>query len=287
MLKSSDSKNPRVFSPYYVNQSRLLDVFAILNNGLSEYTEITTALSLEKTRTAKGEISANGGFRILNIGGSVAGGVDNKNGQTSSNTEKKVQTITSILSLVIESLTTKNYFHEINTSKAGDFVLIPVCLKINSIKNLMTEFSELMGLIHSSPTGSSTKQGKSSSSQGMDGQIKQVKMLFSGEEIVFETDDYAVFGNITEDNLYQGYRSDIIGTELTCLAQVQRVYPDGTELMKNTLFSKIKDSEVKQQFIEAIIQIDANRSIFEFESSAIISITDKPVYQIEIIALLL
>ena len=287
MLKNEDFKNPRVFSPYYVNQSRLLDIYAILNNGLSEYTEITTALSVEKTKTAKGEVSANGGFRILNIGGSISGGADNKNGQTSSNTEKKVQTITSVLSLVIESLTSKNYLREITTSKAGDFIIIPVCLKINSMKNLLTEFSELKNLIDSSTSISSSKQSKPSTTQSMDGQIKQIKMLFAGEEIVFETDSYAVIGNIFEDNLYQGYRSEIIGTELTCLAQVKKVYPNGTELMKNTLFSKIKDDDVKKHFIEAVGQIDATRSTFEFESSAIVSISDKPVYQIEIIALLL
>ena len=109
-------------------------------------------------------------------------------------------------------------------------------------------------------------------------------MLFDGEEILYQTDDYAIIGNILDSNLYQSVRADLIGTELTCLAQVKRVFPGGTELMKNTIFTKIKDNTAKQKLIDSVQQI-AKANIFDFEAIAVTSIQDKPVYQLEIIAL--
>ena len=35
-------KQKELFFPYYINQGRLLDIYAILNNGYSEYSEIIT-----------------------------------------------------------------------------------------------------------------------------------------------------------------------------------------------------------------------------------------------------
>ena len=111
-----------------------------------------------------------------------------------------------------------------------------------------------------------------------------LKVLFGGEEIVFQTEKYAIIGNIVEQNLYQASKSDIIGTELKCLAQVKRVYPNGTELMKNTIFTKIKDAKVKKSFIEAMMSL-SNQETYDFDVVAIPSIRGKPVYQVEIIAL--
>lgn len=87
-----------------------------------------------------------------------------------------------------------------------------------------------------------------------------------------------------DDNLYQSVRYDLIGTELTCLAQVKRVFPNGTELMKNTIFTKIKDTTAKQQLIDAMQKI-ADENVFDFEAVAVSAIHGKPVYQLEIIAL--
>ena len=69
-----------------------------------------------------------------------------------------------------------------------------------------------------------------------------------------------------------------------CLAQVKRVFPDGTELMKNTIFTKVKDVAAKEKLISAVSQL-VDGTIFDFEATAVPSIKGKPVYQIEIIAL--
>lgn len=44
MSKDKIEENRKLFFPYYINQGRLLDIYAILNDGYSEYSEITTAM---------------------------------------------------------------------------------------------------------------------------------------------------------------------------------------------------------------------------------------------------
>ena len=41
MPKHDKETKVELFFPYYINQSRLLDIYAILNGGYSEYAEIT------------------------------------------------------------------------------------------------------------------------------------------------------------------------------------------------------------------------------------------------------
>lgn len=144
--------------------------------------------------------------------------------------------------------------------------------------------SELLKLAGDMQKLGATVKGTGKSNSDMNNILKTMQILFGGEEIIYETDDYAVIGNITDDNLYQSVRYDLIGTELTCLAQVKRVFPDGTELMKNTIFTKIKDAAAKQQLIDAIQKV-ADQNIFDFEAVAVSAIHGKPVYQLEIIAL--
>jgi hypothetical protein len=79
-------------------------------------------------------------------------------------------------------------------------------------------------------------------------------------------------------------RADIIGTELKCLAQVKRVFPNGTELMKNTIFTKIKDTSAKEKMVQSMKAL-TDGNVFDFEAVAKFSIQGKPVYQLEIIAL--
>lgn len=61
-------KTTELFFPYYVNQGRLLDLYAILNGGYSEYIELTTAVGMEYTKSLKTEASVHVGFKLFNYG---------------------------------------------------------------------------------------------------------------------------------------------------------------------------------------------------------------------------
>ena len=286
-MVNKETKNVELFFPYYINQGRLLDIYAILNGGYSEYSEITTAISGEKTKAKEADISVNGGFKLFNFGGNVAYNTERTDSHTNENKEKKVQTVTSVLSIVKSMLSEKGYLQDISKAKSGVFVCIPVVLSINSInsiKSLLTEMADLLKLSENMQKLGATVKGAGRSNNDINNILKTMQVLFGGEEILYETGDYAIIGNIVDTNLYQAVRAVIIGTELTCLAQVKRVFPNGTELMKNTIFTKIKDISAKQALIDAMGKV-ADENVFDFEAIAVSSIQGKPVYQLEIIAL--
>lgn len=284
MAKEKAKERVELFFPYYINQSRLLDIYAILNGGYSEYAEITTSVSTEKTKSGKLDGQANGGFKLVNLGGAFGGELGKTDGESQENREKKVQTITSILSMVKTSLTDKGYLVKILEAESGDFVCLPVCLQINSIKSMIEEMAKLLKLAeHMKKNGFEIKDGGQSVKKYED-ILKSIQILFAGEEILFEDTHFAITGNILDENLYQGNRSDLINVRLTCLAQVKRVFPDGTELMKNTIFTKIKDAGAKDKLI-ASMQTLTSGDVFDFEATAVSAIRGKPVYQLEIIAL--
>ena len=280
----SDNKT-ELFFPYYVNQGRLLDLYAILNGGYSEYEEVTTAITDSKIKSGEMKISGNAGFKIFNFGIS-AEGIKNVGKESSDETkERKVQTVTSVLSIVKSKLKDKQYIHDILEASPGDFIRMPVTLSINSIKYLMDEVSEIMGLLNGLSKGGINVEGISKNdTKEWSSIIKSMKIMFSGEEMLYETENYAVIGNINDTHLYQAVRADLVGTEMKCLAQVKRVFPEGTELMKNTIFSKLTDDRAKIEFINSMEEL-ANGESFKFEAKAVSSIEGKPVYQLEIIAL--
>lgn len=285
-MAEKETNNIELFFPYYVNQGRLLDIYAILNGGYSEYAEITTAISNGKTKGTKVDMTVSAGFKLFNFGANLSESVEKTTGLTNENKEKKVQTVTSVLSIVKSTLSNKGYLKDIMEAKPGQFVCLPVTLSINSIKSLITEMSELLKLSDNmQKIGASVKgAGTAKNNSDMINLLKAIQVVFGGEEILYQTDNYAIIGNIVDEHLYQSVRADIIGTELTCLAQVKRVYPTGTELMKNTIFTKVKDINAKQKVISSIEPFTSGET-FEFEATAVSSIYGKPVYQLEIIAL--
>lgn len=285
---SNEHKDEQIelFFPYYVNQERLLDIYAILNGGYSEFSEVTASNSTKKDKKGKAEVSFSG-FKIFNFGlGATATGELGKSDSTNEEAkERKVHTVTSVLSMVKRELENRGYLHDIITAKPGQFVCLPVNLSINSMQSLMNELSDISKL-----SNELTKLSGSSSStnpintKSIDNITKGIKKLFDGEEILYQTEKFAVIGNIIESNLYQSVSADLIDVDLTCLAQVKRKFDNGTELMKNTIFSKLKDQKSKVSLINKISEFTQN-NVYDFDAVVVPSIKGKPVYQLEIIAL--
>lgn len=273
-----------VFFPYYVNQNRLLDIYAILNRGFSEYEEIKEESSSGKSSSKRG--GAGVGFKIFKLGITAEAELNKNSGNSSSKESKLVQTTTSMLSMVVEQLSQHKFLKEILMSQPGDFVCIPVNLKINSIKGLVDEAIEITELSQKMQEvgGTKLKGSNNANSASLKKKIGAVtKELFSAEEIVSENEAYAVIGTITDQNLYQAIRQDIIDIDLTCLAQIKRVFPDGTQLMKNTVFTKIMDTASKEALIKSVAAL--NSGPLKCDSVAIMEISGKPVYQLEVVAL--
>lgn len=282
--------NKVIFFPHYINQARLFDLYAILNDGYSEYEEIQSAASSEVQKSIKAETSGTSGFHLFKISGALSGGAGSEKQESESSTIHRVQTVTSILALTIRQLEEKGFITALNSTRPGSFILVPVNLKINSIKGLLDEAKRLTKLAQDISTlDKSTDRNRNNSNETPN--LKQiekvvgvVKQLFNSEEIVHIGRDHALFGNINPRNLYQSESSDIINIDLQCLAQVKRIFPQGTQLMRNTVFARIQDAESKKHFIEALMMLSRG-SHFEFETTAIPEIKGIPTYQIETIAL--
>ena len=194
-----------------------------------------------------------------------------------------MQTIPSILKIVLEELSAKKYIKNIEESNTGDFVVIEnVSFQINSIKLMMEEIDELLKLVGELKAYKTPQDKKQV--QDFKNISKSIKVICNGEEVLYQNDKYAIFGNIFEECLYQSIKTDLINSEFKCLCQIQRKYETGTSLMKNTMLSKIKGKDIKNNFINAVSGFNKNNAI-DFNSIAVAEITDKPVYEIEIIAL--
>lgn len=283
--QNSEKNKVDIFFPYYINQSRLLDIYAIINGGYSEYSEITSTINAEKTKKGAVEGSFSGGFKVFNFGAGVSGETESSKGQSNASTEKKVQTVTSVLSIVKETLKKNNYLYDISEAKPGQFICMPVTLSINSVKGLFTEIQDIIKLINDMKKAKIDVDVSLSELNGIDNMLKAFKTVFEGEEILYETDKFAIIANVYDSNLYQASRADIIGIELNCLAQVKRIYPEGTQLLKNTIFTKLKDAKAKKAFLDSISDLSKQENFVDFESVVVPSIENKPVYQLEIIAL--
>lgn len=157
-------------------------------------------------------------------------------------------------------------------------------LGITGIESMIAEMTDILKLAANMQKVGIKINGAGQDTKQYENILKSIQVLFAGEEILYETESFAITGNILDENLYQGTRSDLINAKLTCLAQVKRVYPDGTELMKNTIFTKIKDASAKDKLITSM-QALTSGNVFDFEATAVSSIYEKPVYQLEIIAL--
>ena len=283
--KRNEKNKVDIFFPYYVNQSRLLDIYAIINGGYSEYSEITSTINAENTKKGAVEGSFTGGFKVFNFGGGVSGEAESSKGQSNASTEKKVQTVTSVLSIVKETLKNNNYLYDITEAKTGQFICMPVILSINSVKGLFNEIQDIIRLINDMKKAKIDVGGSLSEINGIGNMLKAFKTVFEGEEILYETDKFAIIANVYDSNLYQASRADIIGIELNCLAQVKRIYPEGTQLLKNTIFTKLKDAKAKKAFLDSIADLANQENFVDFDSVVVPAIESKPVYQIEIIAL--
>lgn len=285
-MPSEDNREelPTLFFPYYVNQPRLLDVYAILNSGFSEYEEMQTSEEKGTNTKKNGKLNTSAGFKVFKLGvdgelskelsASMGGGIKTR----------KVQTTTSMLGLVLEQLRKYGYIKRVEDASTGDFVTVPVTLQINSIKALIREAIDLLEL-------SKRMQSLGGTAAKKDQNINELKKidavcreLFDAEEFLSDADKYAIIGNISNEHFYQAHRRDVIGTELTCFGQIRRVYPHGTQLMKNTVFSKVKSADAKKSLIDSLGPL-ADNGVFEYDSVIVAEIKDKPVYELEVIAL--
>lgn len=279
----------KVLFPYYINQNRLLDIYASLCGGYEDYEEVIAQNTNNKSTAKKAAANTSLGFRIFKIGASIDHDVDQTSSSSEQRSSKRVQTPTSMLTRVIQMLENDGFINRIDNSSSGSFVITPVNMRINSIRGLIKEAERLTKLtedMKSIDDNNSNKKTKvtSRSLSWLSKMVPIIGELFESEEIISESDNYALVGSINDNNLYQASRSDIVDSDLQCFAQVKRVFPNGAKLMRDTLFAKMKDHESKDKLLQELDKL-ATEGNYHFQCDVIPEITNKPVYQVEIVAL--
>ncbi|NLB61771.1 MAG: hypothetical protein GX802_05035 [Clostridiales bacterium] len=276
----------RLFTPYYINQNRLFDIFSILNNGYCEYEEITTHEENAKKSSAKAEASiTGGGFKLINIFGSIAGTNETGSNTSSGITSKRVQTVSSILKTVLDDMERKHHIRNLDKCEEGGFFYEPVTLKLNSLKRFLDLIKEIVDLQESMSKQSLSNIGKlPCTKKQIEDLTKAFRFILGGLEVLYETDEYAIIANIDEKNLYLSNLDDIVNTKLHCFGHIKKIQPKGTRLLKNTYFSKVIDESSKKSFYEMIGNITGNNTI-ELDITVKPEIVGKKVYEIEIISL--
>lgn len=303
-MKNENCDEPPVFFLYYVNQPRLIDLYALLNGGYSEYEEIQTASNEEKKRSGKAGVQGKAnGFKIFNLGGELSGALESSKGTHSSSTARRVHTVTSMLSLVLGAMRERKLIRSLESCEAGCFVLEPVKLKVNSMKLLFSEVKDILELTKSAQglsngSDTSNKQNRKSGSNGrnnsnkseFDEVLRQVNRfskfideLAGSEEVICQRKDAVLVGNISDDCFYQSSSRDLIDTDFKCLAQVRRIFPEGTRLMKNSTLSKLPQGMVND--IVASFSDLLKGDVFSSDATVMPEITGTPVYELEIVAL--
>lgn len=292
MPKQDVYKTNLPFTPYYINQERLIDIFSILNGGYSTFREILTEQKEEKQNKKNAKVKAGGGFKLFNLGADISldSTKDKLNGVSTK--ESVVHTVPSMLAKTLDIMDERKYLQNISNSKITSYITFEAEFMINSVEDLMKEAKTIFELSKKliNLNGPSTnKQNNNTtnnnlSTKEIDGIIKNVNPLFNGKEIIGETENYSVFGNIIEKNLYLCEYGELINKKLKCFAQIKNIYDKGTDLMKNTVFSKIKDEKAKTSFISAMESFTQNDA-YDFGYTAMANIEDKKTYELDIIAL--
>ena len=294
---SKDEKTEgTVFFPYYVNQPRLIDLFSLLNDGYSEYEEISVNSDKGVKTGKRADAQIQGGFKLFNLGGNAGVSREKNVSASRASTEKRVQTVPSMLGLTIKAMKTRGLlivegFESPENITTGAFVLPYVKLKINSVKSFMTEMEDLLKLANNMTAFASDQVNGKRSAKNTDlDQMKTmnevVKQLVGTEEVISLSDKFALVGNIYDDNLYQASRQDLIGTDLRCLAQVKRIFIDGAPLLRNTMFAKLNNPKAKEEFVKTFERF-SDGDVYNFEATVVTQIQNKPVYELELVALYL
>lgn len=283
--------------PFYINETRLIDLCAIQNGGFSEY-EIHSNSS-EHASSDTGRIKA--GITLVFGSRESTQSKSNKQGAEI----KKVQTIASILHQTIERSETKNE-NDLREKQVevGDLITVPVYFKLNSytldIEAVDATFTiariavreQAKAAVHDETAKDKSKNAEKRAVEFAEQQYNQISkewsevktalsMLVSEDEVFSETDDYAIVSVLESDCLYQSSLASVIETDLKCFGQIKAIRDGSTGLLNNSLLKKVNNPE---EFIKTMESASFQDSV-DVSLHITLNTEAKIIYEVEIIGL--
>ncbi len=282
----------------YINESRLLDICAMENNGFSEYEIYSNVESSDKTR----KHSLAWGFKAIALGNVEYNSEDGASKKQSQEV-KKIQTISSIfkntLEQVKESCKTEEQLTD-GAVAAGDYILIPVNLHLNSFTLGIEAFDAALKLyepIIQAQSGNKPAKGHNVTQNDTTNAISRSEferlkkewgalkeslgVLIEFEEVYYEHENYAITGTIDRGFLYQSTIQGIVDMQVKCFAQIKEIRDGSTGFLKNTLYSKIDNIEQLSKPLEDFFSKGPLRA----DLSVKLDTNVQTIYELEIIGL--
>lgn len=291
--KKNDNKEKITIPlPYYVSQNRILDLYSMINDGYAEYKEVFVSNSEARNNNVSGNAGVGLGNKMFNIGAKTNIGANSETFLENSSRSNKVQTLPSMLKTVYEFLLNNNLIkNTIEEAEIGDYVDVSMRFIINSAHSYFEELKETIlflleaSKLDKSPEGQKQQKANKAGSKDLLDSIDTVKSIFTSEELLDENNEnFAVFGKFEESNLYTINKQSLNNLPVRCLCKIINIHEEGTKLLKEDPLTKIKLANFLDSF-NNIIENEDIKKIFEVESNINLEITNKKVYEIEIIAL--
>jgi len=258
-----------IIYPLYIDKERLLDLYAQLFNGIPSYEKTTCSTNNKK----QDEKVKKAGICSI-VSGSYEKSTNVSNDDVNSKETTSTRTYGSMLSEILCSDIVKK--NEINDIQRGDFAVLDVELKLNSLKPVfqcMEPLARLQQMSKDQPDNDVHKQ--------IEMIIEACNAIMPDDELIDERKDYAIISRYSEDNLYKSRSDDLQNTPLKCLCYVKKVYSNGARLFKGSPISISKQTGPLISAIDKLKEIDE----FDLNITFVPEIKDKKVYEIEAIAI--
>lgn len=276
----------------YLNQKIVFDLLAVIEDGFSQVSNVTSTNTTNKSHNVKGDgelgFGVSNTFGLLNIKTKLKASFakDKSQSDTNQQNEERVHTPTSLFSKLLTYLDDNNLINDIsvksdlNELQNGEFVKFNCQLHQNPLIEMLEQFEQMYVMLNR--LGAlPKKKGKQNQDEEVFKQIKGMKNALKDDEII---DLICAINN--EDRLkavipvYMNYfynrnMSELIDGNFTVVGKVVKIVTsddmDDINLFRNTGFKLFK-----QNMIDKLFSSMANETNNELELPDIYSKVTSP-----------
>lgn len=267
--------------PILIDKGRILDLYSMLNGGMTISETSNTSNSSNEKMTNSGSIGA--GISIIK--GDKTAAVTNENQGVHSSGSVRAPTLLSMLKEIVNS--GKINHLSVKDLEPHSFAVIDVNFMLSSLRNPMEKMANLLLSVKTINEGA-LPESKMNTEQAMlqEQFVTNLESIVTGvnqimdEQLVMESEEFVVRARLDRENLYNSKVDDLIGYDLRCLCYIRRIREGGGKLQEGLPISIANNTKDLENAVSAM------NSIEDFNLGAVFMLdTDKTIYDIAVIAL--
>ena len=252
--------------PVYINEKIVLDMLAIVEDGFSMVSQVSSVDQSEKSASQKATVGVSTSSTLLSkllridLNGSVSH--SGTSGQSESVSKEKVHTNVSLLSKFRKILEQENLLEtslDISNTKIGDFIEIEGELRKNPLIDYMDHFVDIfrMSEILSDEPELGSKKTASAKKAEDSKTLKQIKsfkeqLINSGTvDFILTSEKSTVVLSAQEQYLSNDNISELVGGRFRVLGKVIAIKKDSNEsidLLRKTSLSILSNEQITELF---------------------------------------